>query len=84
MSEQKNQKMLINAFNNINREIDEYKLVIYGNGELKEELIDLTKKLKIEDNLIKGVKIKTGNAQIQLKLKEEYNRALKFVYYVEV
>ena len=42
------------------------------------------KKLKIEDNLIKGVKIKTGNAQIQLKLKEQYNRALKFVYYVEV
>ena len=42
------------------------------------------KKLKIEDNLIKGVKIKTGNAQIQLKLKAQYNRALKFVYYVEV
>ena len=49
-----------------------------------ESVIDLStgKKLKIEDNLIKGVKIKTGNAQIQLKLKEEYNRALKFVYYV--
>ena len=46
-----------------------------------ESVIDLStgKKLKIEDNLIKG-----GNAQIQLKLKEEYNRALKFVYYVEV
>ena len=51
-----------------------------------ESVIDLStgKKLKIEDNLIKGVQIKTGNAQIQLKLKEEYNRALKFVYYVEV
>ena len=51
-----------------------------------ESAIDLStgKKLKIEDNLIKGVKIKTGNAQIQLKLKEQYNRALKFVYYVEV
>lgn len=42
------------------------------------------KELKIEDNLIKGVKIKSGNAQIQLKLKDNYNRALKFVYYVEV
>ncbi|MEG0855799.1 MAG: hypothetical protein RSG52_04875 [Terrisporobacter sp.] len=42
------------------------------------------KKLKIEDNLIKDIKIKSGNAQIQLKLKENYNRALKFVYYVEV
>ena len=51
-----------------------------------ESVIDLStgKKLKIEDNLIKGVKIKTGNAQIQLKLTEEYTRALKFVYYVEV
>ena len=51
-----------------------------------ESVTDLStgKKLKIEDNLIKGVKIKTGNAQIQLKLKEQYNRALKFVYYVEV
>lgn len=51
-----------------------------------ESVIDLStgKKLKIEDNLIKGVQIKTGNAQIQLKLKEQYNRALKFVYYVEV
>ena len=51
-----------------------------------ESVTDLStgKQLKIEDNLIKGVKIKTGNAQIQLKLKESYNRALKFVYYVEV
>lgn len=49
-------------------------------------VIDLSTKqeLKIEDNLIKGVKIKTGNAQIQLKVKENYNKALKFVYYVEV
>ena len=51
-----------------------------------ESVTDLStgKQLKIEDNLIKGVKIKTANAQIQLKLKENYNRALKFVYYVEV
>lgn len=51
-----------------------------------ESVTDLStgKQLKIEDNLIKNVKIKTGNAQIQLKLKENYNRALKFVYYVEV
>lgn len=51
-----------------------------------ESVIDLStgKQLNIEDDLIKNVKIKTGNAQIQLKLKENYNRALKFVYYVEV
>lgn len=41
-------------------------------------------KLKIEENSIKNVKIKKGVAQIELKLKEQYNKALKFVYYVEV
>lgn len=41
-------------------------------------------KLSIKDNSIKDVKINRGIAQIELKLKEEYNKALKFVYYVEV
>ena len=41
-------------------------------------------KLKIEENLIKDVKINKGVAKIELKLKEQYNKALKFVYYVEV
>lgn len=41
-------------------------------------------KLNIEDNLIKDIKIKNGVAQIELKLKSEYNKALKFVYYVGV
>lgn len=41
-------------------------------------------KLKIEENSIKDVNIKKGVAQIELKLKEQYNKALKFVYYVEV
>lgn len=40
--------------------------------------------LKIEDNSIKGIKIKKGIAQIKLELKPGYNKALKFVYYVEV
>ena len=30
------------------------------------------------------ISIKKGIAQIELKLKEQYNKALKFVYYVEV
>lgn len=42
------------------------------------------KECKIESNLIKDVKIKKGVAQIELKLKENFNKALKFVYYVEV
>lgn len=42
------------------------------------------RKCKIEDNLIKDVKVVKGNVQIELKLKENYNKALKFMYYVEV
>lgn len=39
---------------------------------------------KIEDNLIKDVKINKGIAQLELELMPSYNKALKFVYYVEV
>ncbi|MEG1254410.1 hypothetical protein [Clostridium sp.] len=38
----------------------------------------------IKNNLIKDVKIINGVAQIEFKLKSNFNRALKFVYYVEV
>lgn len=41
-------------------------------------------KLEIKANSIKDISIKKGVAQIELKLKEQYNKALKFVYYVEV
>lgn len=41
-------------------------------------------KCKIENNLIKDVKVVKGNVEIELKLKENYNKALKFMYYVEV
>ena len=41
-------------------------------------------KCKIENNLIKNVKVVKGNVQIELKLKENCNKALKFMYYVEV
>lgn len=41
-------------------------------------------KCKIENNLIKDVKVVKGNVQIELKLKENYNKALKFMYYLEV
>ena len=48
--------------------------------------LDLTtgKALKIEDNVIKDIVIKKGIAQIKLELTPQYNKALKFVYYVEV
>ena len=41
-------------------------------------------KRKINNNLIKDVRIVKGNVQIELKIKENYNKALKFMYYVEV
>lgn len=51
-----------------------------------EYVVDKTtgKEVKIKDNLIKDIKINKGIAQIELGLKEKYNKALKFVYYVEV
>ncbi|MEH6938765.1 hypothetical protein V7056_13025, partial [Bacillus sp. JJ664] len=41
-------------------------------------------KLTLEKNLIKNLKVNNGIVQIELKLKEQFNKALKFVYYVEV
>ena len=48
---QKNHKMLINAFYNILQEFPEYILEIYGDGELKEELINQSKMLCIENKV---------------------------------
>jgi hypothetical protein len=42
------------------------------------------KECKIENNIIKDISITQGMAQLQLGLKSNYNKALKFVYYVEV
>ena len=39
---------------------------------------------KIENNSIKDVEIIDGKAQLELELSSNYNRSLKFVYYVEV
>ena len=50
--EQKNHKMLIDAFNKIKDDIREYKLYIYGDGPLKEQLISYITKLKLLDRVI--------------------------------
>lgn len=42
------------------------------------------KQCEMQNNLIKDVEIKKGIAQVELELKEQFNKALKFVYYVEV
>lgn len=48
---QKNQAVLIKAFASIANEITEYDLEIYGDGELREELLDLTCELKVENRV---------------------------------
>lgn len=39
---------------------------------------------KVENNIIKDVAITEGVSKLQLELKNNFNKALKFVYYVEV
>ncbi|MGI2803612.1 hypothetical protein ACRS6O_11605 [Bacillus cytotoxicus] len=49
-------------------------------------IIDRTtgKVCEVENNIIKDIAIKQGMVQLQFELKYTYNKALKFVYYVEV
>lgn len=49
--EQKNQKMLINAFNEIKNQCPEYKLYIYGEGYLKNDLSKMIKKLNLQNRV---------------------------------
>lgn len=44
LSQQKNQKLLIEAFSKITKKYPDFMLELYGEGELKEELIDYVKK----------------------------------------
>ena len=44
---QKNQQMLIRAFSLVHDEFPEYKLIIFGDGELKKELLDLIDNLNL-------------------------------------
>lgn len=48
---QKNHKLLIEAFAEIVKEFKDYKLIMYGDGELKNEYIDLVKKLNIQKSV---------------------------------
>ena len=61
-----------------------WKVLLYQiftiNLQVKSEFV----KNKTKDNQIKEVKIDNSVAQIELKLKRNYNKALKFMYYVEV
>ncbi len=48
---QKNQKLLIKAFNNLSDDYKNYKLIIYGEGKLKNKLEKQIKRLKLEDRV---------------------------------
>lgn len=51
LHEQKNQKLLINAFAKIADRIPDYVLEIYGEGELKEELEEIIRKHNLEQRV---------------------------------
>lgn len=48
LTEQKNQKMLINAFSKLDKKFEDYKLVIYGEGELRRQLENQIQELQLE------------------------------------
>jgi len=49
---QKNQKLLINAFTIISKKFQDYKLEIYGDGKERKEIVDLISKNNMEDLII--------------------------------
>ena len=52
LTKQKNQELLINAFSEIHSKYPQYKLYIYGDGELYSELNNLVKQLSIDDSVV--------------------------------
>lgn len=52
LAPQKNQKLLIDAFSKLPKSLKEYKLVIYGVGDLHDELKEQIKKLHLENRVI--------------------------------
>lgn len=51
LSPQKNQMLLINAFEKVNEKYPNEKLLIYGDGELKEKLTDIINEKGLEDKV---------------------------------
>lgn len=49
--EQKNHKLLINAFSKVIEKYPDYKLYIYGEGKLRRELVNQVEELNISDNV---------------------------------
>ena len=51
LTSQKNQKLLIDAFYEVNKKHKDYKLKIYGSGELKDELQDQINSLELKNSV---------------------------------
>lgn len=51
LAPQKNQRMMIEAFAKVANEYPDYRMIIYGEGPLREELELLTKKLELENRI---------------------------------
>lgn len=51
LTEQKNQELLIRSFSSISKEFPSYKLKIYGEGHLRDRLLNLIKELKMEKSI---------------------------------
>jgi len=71
LTRQKNQQMLINAFSEVHKKYTDTELIIFGDGELKEELTNQITNLHIEE----FVKLK-GNVS---NVHEQMSEALIFV-----
>ncbi len=52
LEEQKNHKMLIEAFSKLPEEFKEYKLIIYGEGSLRNKLEEQINELKLKDRVL--------------------------------
>lgn len=52
LEEQKNHKMLIEAFSKLPEEFKEYKLIIYGEGSLRNKLEEQINELKLNDRVL--------------------------------
>lgn len=51
LTEQKNQKLLINAFSKLEKDLKEYQLIIYGEGELRNCLEEQIRELQLENKV---------------------------------
>ena len=52
LTEQKNLPMLINAFEKLHRDFPEYRLIIYGEGELREPLTSMIKDKNMSNSIL--------------------------------